>query len=174
MKLKTLCIVSFLVVLSFNIAFALSEREIYDAAIKAVRSRNMDFAFMNFRALLIQYPQSQYTEKALFATGEYFFASGDYRDAASLFSRYITEYFDAKGYIFALAYLFKIAEKQGQANLIEKLQKEIVTFRQHSFLFRDFKAYTYRSPFAKDYKVVYYINKVEFLVDDAPFADISY
>jgi hypothetical protein len=86
----------------------------------------------------------------------------------------VDNYPDFKGKLFALAYLYKIAESAGQEELKEKLKTEIVTFKRVSLLFRNSQKYVYRSPLLKRYKVEYYIDRVEFYLDGESFAQIPF
>jgi hypothetical protein len=167
-------IIAILIILFCNAAYAQDSKEMYYKAIEAVKSKDSDSAFMYFQLLLKDYPESKYKEDALFATGEYYFAIGDYRDAKSAFLQLITDYPDSKGRLFALVYLLKMAEKQAKESLVENLENRIVTFKQQIFLFKDYKEYKYKSPFSKKYKVIYSIDKVQFYLDGELFAQISY
>ena len=174
MKPKILCAALLLVLSFFNIAHAQEGGQIYSMAVREARSGNIDAAFMYFRSLLTNYPDSKYTENALFATGEYYFLIADYADAIPAFTRYLNDYPDSAGITFTLMYLLKIAEKRGQELLAKNLEKKIVTFRQMSFLFRESKEYKYQSALYRKHRVVYYIDKVEFYIDGELFAKISY
>jgi len=41
-------------------------------------------------------------------------------------------------------------------------------------LFRDFKEYSYVSALMREHKAVYYIDKIEFFVDEKLFSEIYY
>ncbi len=159
---------------TFAAAHAQSEERLHALAAEAAGSGQIDAAFMHFRSLLTEYPHSKYEERALFAMGEYYFRAADYRDAAQMLTSLLEGYPDSEGRLFALAYLLKIAERAGEEALAQKLKNEIVTLRQHSFLFRNFKEYKYLSPLSRKYRALYYIDKIEFYVDGELFAQISY
>ena len=134
----------------------------------------MDFAFMHFRSLLINYPDSKYAHDALFAIGEYYFIAGDYNNTIEALSNFINDYPDSEGLSFALMYLLKAAEIRRQEPLAEKLKNKIISLKRLSFLFRESKGWTYKSPLRIKYRVIYYMDKVEFYVDDKLFEKISY
>ncbi len=146
----------------------------YAQAMEAVNSHDENTAFMHFRSLLADYPDSRYAEPALFATAEYYFSIADYQDSWQSFSRFVNDYPDSRGKLFALAYLLNIAGKQNKEALVKGLEKEIVLFRQMTFLFRNSKEFKYLSALRKKYKAVYYIDKVEFYVNNELYAQISY
>jgi hypothetical protein len=89
-------------------------------------------------------------------------------------SNFINDYPDSEGLSFALMYLLKAAEIRRQETLAEKLKNKIISLKRLSFLFRESKGWTYKSPLNKKYRVIYYIDKVEFYVDDKLFEKISY
>jgi len=172
-KLLFIIIISAISFSSYQ-AYAGSAAFFYEEGIRAAKSGNLDKAFMSFRALIREHPKSKLKEKALFGLGEYYFHIVDYYDASLMFTRLINDYPNSKSRIFCLAYLLEIAKKQQNQDLIEKLEKHILTFQQHSFIFRDYKEYVYSSPFSKKYKAVYFIDKIEFYVDGELFTTIRY
>jgi len=174
MKLKVLPIVTLLVFLFLSLAYAQESQRIYSLALKAAKEGDPGYAFMSFRYLLSNYPDSKHREAALFATGEYYFLIGDYTDARPVFIKFVDEYPNSKVRPFALAYLIKIAEKQDQEALAESMEKEIITSQQLILLFRDFKEFRYLSPLHRRYKAVHFIDKIEFYIDGELFAQISY
>ena len=91
-----------------------------------------------------------------------------------LFQQFVDNFPEAKGKLFALAYLYKLSKESERDNLVKKVRKEIITFKQQSFLFRVFKNYQYRSPLYLSHKAVYYIDRVEFYIDDQLFAEIPF
>jgi len=174
MKFKIAFVIILLIFLSWNLVNAQEEAELYSMAASAVRSKDFNTAFMHFRLLLENYPESKYREKVLFALGEYYFLVGDYSDAVGAFVSFINDYPNSKGRQFALVYLLKIAQSRGEESLAKTLEEKIITFRQLTLLFSNFKEYRYRSPLRRQHKVIYYIDKVEFYVDKEFFAKISY
>lgn len=175
MKIKILCVVLLFVPAFLTAAYAKKEDgQIYSQAIRESRSGNMDAAFMQLRSLLTGYPDSKYAENALFAVGEYYFLIADYDDSSRAFVKYLDDYPESKFISFALMYLLKIAEKRGDGLLAKSLEKKIVTFRRVCFLFKECKEYKYRSVLNKKHRAAYYIDKVEFYIDGALFAKISF
>ena len=162
------------ILLHSNLAFAQNDNQIYAMAIREAKAGNMDFAFMHFRSLLRNYPDSKYAHDALFATGEYYFIAGDYNNTIEALSNFINDYPDSEGLPFALLYLLKAAEIRRQEPLAEKLKNKIISLKRLSFLFRESEGYTYKSPLRIKYRVIYYIDKVEFHVDDKLSEKISY
>ena len=72
--------------------------------------RRIDFAFMYYNQLDRDYPRSRHHEQILFAKGEYFYELPAYPEAGKLFSALLQEYPKSPAKLFALMYLYKIAE----------------------------------------------------------------
>ena len=174
MRIKILFLLTTFLFLPGLSLYAGEGRQEYSLAIENAKSSNPDFAFMYFREILEKYPDSPYAQKSRFACGEYYYQVADYEDAFKMFKQYSLDY-PASGEIqFVLAYLLEIARKKGDDSLAGKIEKDIITSRRLSFLFRDLKEYKYRSSLYKLYRAVYYIDKVEFYIDGELFVRISY
>ena len=154
--------------------YAGEDASLYSKAMAAAKRGQEDIAFVHFSAILERYPDSKYAKNALFGAGEYYYSIGDYRDAMPLFERYVQNYPDDRGKLFALVYLYKLSKENEREDLAKKVRKEIVTFKQQSFLFRVFKNYQYRSPLNLSHKAVYYIDRVEFYINEDVFAEIPF
>lgn len=174
MKPKIFSAAVFFILLFSQMAYAEESAQLYSLALREARSGNADNAFMHLRSILESYPESKYAPDAQFATGEYYFLVAAYADAIQAFARYLNDYPDSPGTAFAFMYLLKISENRGQDALAKNLRKKIATLRQMSFLFRESKAYKYRSALYRKHKAAYYIDRVEFYIDGELFAKISY
>lgn len=174
MKRKIIFLLLLAAIFSPGITQASDDRELYSQAVENAREGNKDFAFMYFKDIIERYPDSPYTEAAVFACGEYYYRIADYDDALRMFGQLEAASANPKETLFVLMYLFKIAEAKKEWSFLERLKKDIITFKRLSFLFRNFKEYKYRSPLFGQYRAVYYIDKVEFYIDGELFAQISY
>lgn len=155
-------------------AYPQEDRSLYYQGLRAARAGETEAAFLRFYRITNLFPESKFLENSLFAAGEYYSLVGDSYDAARMFIRFIKDYPESNARIFALAYLLKIAAKQGQDDTVKSLGKEIVILNRVSLLFRDFKEYEYVSPLYMEYKVIYFIDKVKFYLDGKLFTEISY
>ncbi|MFH1767861.1 MAG: outer membrane protein assembly factor BamD [Candidatus Omnitrophota bacterium] len=160
--------------LSSRHGYAQEDKILYDQGIKNAKAGNFDFAFMNFNSLLETFPQSKYEENALFAVGEYYIINSNYRNAKEAFSRFVNDFPQAKAKLFAFAHLLDIAMREKNEKQSEKIKKQIATSQQLSLLFSEYKVFKYSSPLSKRYKVIYYIDKIEFYLDDKLLKQISY
>jgi tetratricopeptide (TPR) repeat protein len=154
--------------------FAGEDARLYLMAVKAAREKNFDFAFMRFRAIALEYPRSRYREKALFSQGEYYFQLPNLQESAKSFQEFIKNYPNANAKLFALAHLLKIAEIQQHKEIYDEIAKEIISLKQVSLIFRDFKEYSYKSPLNRKYRAVFHIDTIEFFVEGQLFAKISF
>ena len=154
--------------------YAADDSRLYSQAVKAARKGKDEIAFMKFNMILEMHLKSKLRERALFATGEYYFSVSNYYDAAMAFREFISKYPESKSRIFALAYLLKITRKLGSEDSINALEKEIATFQQLSLFFRKSKNFKYTSPFSKRYKAEYFIDRVEIYIDGEFLTKVSF
>lgn len=150
------------------------DRLLYYKGVAAAKAKDIHLAFMNFRMFLDSSPKSKLAENALFSIGEYYFLTSNYSDAAGAFQRFIKNFPESRAKIFALAYLLEIAKKKTNQEDISALQNEIAASKQLIFLFSESKQYKYKSAFSKNYKALYFIDRIEFYIDEALFTKISF
>jgi len=153
---------------------AYASSQIYSKAVKFAKSGQIDFAYMQYNKLLRTYPMSKYRDRALFATGEYYFQNFGFKQASEAFQSFIDEYPDSDERLYALAYLLSIAKKDSNESFAQSLEKQIIDLQQVSFVFRDSKEITYKSPLFQNYKAIIHIDKIEFYVEGELFAKVSY
>jgi outer membrane protein assembly factor BamD (BamD/ComL family) len=173
MRVRVWIILTGWLLLVSTTGYAGEEDVLYSRAIQAARSGRIDFAFMYYNQLDRDYPRSRYREQVLLARGEYFYELPAYIQAKEAFEKLLEEYPQSPGKLFILAYLYKIAEADGKTDLIENLKKEILTFRQVGLVFEETKEYKYPSPFYRNFRAVFYIDKVEFYRGGELFATVS-
>ncbi len=174
MKFKIIGLSILLSVLFSGVGHAGEDRGLYSRAMKSAKQGDADFAFMNYRSILREYPQSKFKEQALFAHAEYSFLLKHYDESVALFTTFVQDYPDSKGKLFALAYLLKIAGEKGDQKEVEAIRKQIISLRKISLVFRNFKKYKYRSPFYRYWKAIIYIDKIEFYINGELFEKIFY
>lgn len=155
-------------------AGASEEAALYSKAVTAAKSGQTDFAYMYYNSLARNYPQSKYREKVLFVQGEYCYQLPQYAKSKKALQEFIRDYPDSDGKLFALAYLYKIAEYEKDKTTVEKLKKEILIFKQVGLIFKEFKDYKYNSPLYHRYRAVFHIDNVEFYIGGQLFAKVSY
>jgi len=173
MKSRGLTVAILLILLPLT-AYSGEDKILYARGRHFVKTHQMDFAYMQFRDIVRQYPQSTFREDALFATGEYFVQNSNFKEATKIFEEFIKEYPTAKTKIFALAYLYKMAKEKNDADLVERIKTDIITIERLGFVFRDSKEYKYHSLFHWQYHVLLQIDKITISCNGDRLAEISY
>jgi len=149
----------------------------YDAAVRHIKLKQPDFALMEFRSLLREFPKSPLAQKASFAIAEYYYDNKMYNDAIKSFTGYIKDYPDSKAGIYAKAYLLKIIEDiknpaWEEKRLFEDIQKDF--FPKPLFLlFKEYKEVSYGSPLQNKFKIKYYIDNVEVYRNNQLFIKVT-
>lgn len=171
-----LCLVCFLVCLlaCLQKGYPDDDTKLYSYGIYSARHNQIDFAFSYFDFIVKNYPESKVYEKALFATGEYFFLFWDYRNAEYAFKKMIEDFPQSEFKLFSLAYLLRTAKMENDKIRIKELEREIVKTRQVSLLFREFKEYTLTSPLHREYKAAFFIDKVEIFINGELFEKVPF
>ncbi len=143
-------------------------------AIGFARAQENDFAFMDFRGVLDDCPDSRYCLAAEFAQGEYYFLQNNLPMARDAFKSFYAKYPRHQEALIALAYLFQIAKIQDRPDDIKEYRNKAASFRQLTFIFNDKKFFKFLSGFQRKYKLVYYINKVELYVNGQLFTEVPF
>ena len=162
------------IILCPSIASAGLDKQLYLKAKQFAKGGQYDFSFMQYRAIVQEYPISKYKDEAMFAVCEYYYSNGMLKEARDSFRNYIKETKDFSSKLAAYFYLLKIAKKFGDKNWQEELEKKIVDLRTHNFIFEDSKQYNFRSALGRTYKVVYTISRIELFIDDTSFEKLIF
>ena len=163
-----------LVIWLWSSGMAPSASQVYSKAVKFAKAGQEYFAFMHYSSLLRNFPVSKYREQALFATGEYYYRMSGFDEAAKAFESFLREYPDSEDKLYALAYLLGISERQKINIPVEDIKKQIIKLYQVSFVFRESKELTFKSPLFRNYKTVIQIDRIEFYVEGELIAKVSY
>ncbi|MFH1062147.1 MAG: outer membrane protein assembly factor BamD [Candidatus Omnitrophota bacterium] len=174
MKKNVLLLIVFISVMSGAIfGYAQEDADLYLSAKQSVKDGDRDFAFMQFHSLLQLSTTSLYYHDALFATGEYYFALANYYDAQSAFAKFIELFPRSEALPFAVVYLLKMEQVQQQDKQYD-LKKKVITFKQLSLLFSEYKEYLYKSPLGLNYKAIYFIDRVEIYINEELFETVYF
>jgi tetratricopeptide (TPR) repeat protein len=111
---------------------------------------------------------------AQFAEGEYYFRQNNFQMAIEAFESFSAQYPKREEALIALAYLFKIAQIQGNPDAIKDYHHKVASFHQLAFVFNENKSFTFLSGFGHKHKLVFYIDKVELYVDDKLFTKVHF
>jgi outer membrane protein assembly factor BamD (BamD/ComL family) len=173
MKNKAALPIILLLLFSSGLRQASAEEE-YSQAQNAVKSGDKEFAFMHFLSVLKNNPESKHRQEALFATAEYFLLVSDYGDAFNALEEFLEEYPYSEMRTFTLLYLLKIARIWQDAQLAKDIQKQIIDAKRIILLFKNTQEYTLKSPLGINYKLIYYIDRLEFYLDGKLQTQIYY
>ncbi len=163
-----------------NITPGLAEqdgREEYVKACRFIKQREYDFAFLEFRSIIRDFPDSRYARESEFAIGEYLFMQKMYWESIKNFSEYIRDYPDSNGAIFAKAYILKIMEDI--ENLTAEQKKDIENIKTELFseplflLFSEYKEISYRSAFNNNFSIRYYVDIIKVYKNDKIFVTVT-
>lgn len=160
--------------LTAGAVFAGGDAELYHQVQSSVQRGNLDFAFMQMRNILRDYPSSRYRGKAIFGMGEYHFLIPQYPQAEAMFNQYLDNFSDSEGTLFALCLLHQIAAFKKDAAKAAELKDRIIKYKQVSLIFREYQEYKFVSPLNRTYRAVFHIDRIDFFVGDEPLATISY
>ncbi len=172
-KFRIIAIILFTAFLFIQNAYSEEAQRLYHEGLNLARSGDMDFAFMRYQTLLENYPDAEFIDDVLFAVGEQYFSIADYYNATETFHEFIKRYPESNALPFALIYLAKISRQAGQEDLAISFEKAIISFKQTSLLFSNFKEHKYVSSLYKKYKAVYFIDRIEIYINNELFAKIS-
>ncbi len=155
--------------------------EQYRDGLRDLKEGRIYFAFLNFRSVFKEDPDSPYAPEAAFAVGEYYFDNSDYFNSLKTLSDYIHKYPKHRGAVFAKLIIYKILTDVKREDvlgvqedtLVKEIRKEL--FSQPLFLiFYDKKSpRSYRSLFNHSYLVYDYVDMIKVFRDDKIFLELS-
>ena len=138
---------------------------LYAKAIRAIKQKQYDYALMEFRTIIRDYPGTKYAQRAMFGIGEYFYNNSMHYEAIDAFSDYVAKYPNSDAGIFARAYLLKITEDIARPTeedraMLDGMKKEFFS-KPVFLLFSEYKELSYRSVFRNSFKIRYYLDIIE-------------
>jgi hypothetical protein len=173
-----LFVVGLIVVFSVQDLYAGEAGARYDKAIRCIKLKQPDFAFMEFRSILRDFPKSSLAQKSMFAMAEYYYDHKMYYDAILNFTEHINNNpRSKKANIFAKTYLLKIMEEikdptWEEKRMLENVKKDF--FSKPLFLVSArYKETSYKSVSRNKFRVRYYIDKVEVYRNGQLFVKIT-
>ena len=170
-RIKFLVLV--LALISISCATFSQENVRYREALRESSSGNMFFAFMKFDKYLEDYPGSIHSQQVRFAVCEYLVDVKNYNSAIRKLKEYIQEYPNDKSTLFAKALLYlSISRYNSETELIEKIKQDFFS-KSLLLVFSDSKSNSYTSILKNTYKIVDYLDRVEFLKNDFLFLTVS-
>ncbi|PIP67667.1 MAG: hypothetical protein CO035_07780 [Candidatus Omnitrophica bacterium CG_4_9_14_0_2_um_filter_42_8] len=148
----------------------------YDAAVRYIKHKQPDFALMEFRSLLREFPKSPFAQKSLFAIAEYYYDHGMHKDAIENFTRRLKDNSDLEANIIAKVYLLKILKEiespsQEEKEMLGGVKKELSS--ESAFLsFSEYKKTCYRSASLNKFKIIRHADSVDIYRNNQFFINI--
>ena len=139
-----------------------------------VRDKNREFAFMYFLSVLRDDANPGHRQEALFAAAEYYFLAADYVDSFNTLNEFLENYPHSELKILALFYLLKISESWELPELSKIIEKQITGLKRVVLVFKENQERNFISPLGLKYKIIYYIDKLEFYIDGKLQKEIFY
>ena len=157
--------VGFIVIFGAQNLYGFDAMAQYNKAIKYIKMKQPDFALMEFRGVVRDFPKSVFARKAMFAMAEYYYDNKIYYDAIDNFTLYANNYPKSKASVFAKAYLLKIMGEidnpsQEETKAFESIKKELFS-KPLFLLFKEYKKTSYKSDSRNKFKIRYYIDNIE-------------
>ncbi|MFA5388824.1 MAG: outer membrane protein assembly factor BamD [Candidatus Omnitrophota bacterium] len=170
-------VLSLAVICGWGEAYAFEAAAKYSKAVKYIKAKQPDFAFMEFRGIARDFPKSRFAQKSRFAIAEYYYDRGMRYDAVANFKQYINDYPGSKAVVFAKAYLLKIMEEVENPSLEEKeifesVRKDFFS-RPLFLLFAEYKETSYKSASCNKFEIRYYIDNIEVYRNGSLFVKIT-
>jgi predicted negative regulator of RcsB-dependent stress response len=148
----------------------------YNAAIGYIKKGQPDFALMEFRSLLREFPKSPFAQKSLFAIAEYYYDHGMYEDAIEKFTWCAKDGSDLEANVIAKVYLLKIIKEienpaPEEKELLEGIKKELSS-KSAFLIFSEYKKTCYRSASLNKFKIIHHIDSIDVHRNDQLFVTI--
>ncbi|MFC1666969.1 hypothetical protein ACFL0P_03775 [Candidatus Omnitrophota bacterium] len=149
----------------------------YEKATQLIKKKQHDFALMEFRSIIRNFPDSKYACESLFAVGEYFYNQKNYYEATKYFTECVEHYPDLNEAVFARAYLLEITRrtekpKGGEKTFVDDIEMEFFS-KPLFLLFSEYREVSYKSAFQNNFTIRYYIDMIEVYKNDTLFVKIT-
>jgi len=157
--------VGFIVIFGAQNLYGFDAMAQYNKAVRYIKMKQPDFALMEFRGVVRDFPKSVFARKAMFAMAEYCYDNKLYYEAMDNFTEYLNKYPGSKAGVFARAYLLKIMGEinnpsQEETKAFENIKKELFS-KPLFLLFKEYKETSYKSDSWNKFKIKYYIDNIE-------------
>jgi len=137
----------------------------------------VDFAFMEFRALLSEAPEGPLAEKARFAIGEYHFLQHNTYQARQAFHQFSQTSESPIPNLIAHAYLLECARFSKDIHHIHVLEtyfREIFLSKKIFLAFEEAHIEEWVSPLGNRFQVQEFVNRMEIIRNGSPFCSVTF
>jgi outer membrane protein assembly factor BamD (BamD/ComL family) len=178
-KINYILLFSVLLIIAFCAGdiYGFDAMDQYNRAIGYIKTKRPDFALMEFRGIVRDYPKSLFAQKALFAVAEYCYDNKIYYEALDNFREYLNKYPGSKSGVFAKAYLLKITQdikdpSQDEKKAFENIKNDFFS-KPLFFLFKEYKKTSYKSPSLNRFEIKYNPDNVELYRNNRIFLTLT-
>lgn len=150
-------------------------REKVSQAEKHVAEGEIDFAFMEYRSLLEEYPETPSAQGAAFAIGEYHFSQHNTREAKEAFERFDLKQAEEIPRLLAQVYLLlcaRLLKDDPTADTLEAHLKEALSSKKLFLTFEENRIQTWGSPLGNRFELREFVDHMEITLNGASFYSI--
>ena len=136
----------------------------------------IDFAFMEFRTLLEESPESPAARDATFAIGEYHLRQHNNREAKEAFQKFIEVSEEGIPQLIAYVYLLQCAHSLEDTSLVQELEhhlKEQLSLKKLFLAFEETRVQEWISPLGNKFELREFVDRMEITQNGALFYAIS-
>ncbi len=140
-----------------------------------VSDGEIDFAFMEYQAILREFPDDPLALEALFACGEYYFREHNSRETVRAFELFRKKSSEGIPHILALVYLLKGAsflKDSAAARDLEERLKEALSSSHFFAAFEENQKRDWSSPLGNHYELNEFVDHMDILLNGEPFYTI--
>ncbi len=143
---------------------------------RRLAAKSPDFAFMDYTAILREYPQNREAGEAAFAVGEYHFGRKNYDAAVGAFKAFLSRSNNRIEELAGLVFLAKSAELCADKPLRERAEdtlKQRLSSKHFFMLFEDRQVQAWRSPFGRNIVIREFVDRLEVTLNGSPFHTVQ-
>lgn len=151
-------------------------RERLVQAERYVAEGEIDFAFMEYRALLEEESEGPMAEEAMFAIGEYYFQQRNTAETKHSFSAFRQKSTEEIPTLLASVYLLQCARLSGDtetAHRLERHLKERLSSKELFLFFEENRAQEWTSPLGNRFGLREFVDRLEITLNGRPFYEIT-
>lgn len=141
-----------------------STRQRMTEAKRYLAAGEVDFAFMEFRALLEEDPEGPVARDATFAIGEYHFRQHNDREAKEAFQKFIEVSEEGIPQLIARVYLLQYAHALEDPSLAQELErrlKEQLSSKKLFLAFEENRVHQWTSPLGNQFELREFVDRME-------------
>lgn len=151
-------------------------KERFVQAERYVAKGEIDFAFMEYRALLRETPSDPAARDAAFAVGEYYFRQRNIQEARDTFEALSESSLEDIAGLLAHVHLLlcaRLLEDTASASSLESRLKAFLSSRKFFLAFEEGRVQEWASPLGNRYELREFVDRMEMTCNGSPFYTIT-